>query len=52
MTKIKTDTYMFMSHHQNAGQNHNLMVANKSFKQCDKVQSYGNDSNKSKFHSI
>jgi hypothetical protein len=26
--KIK---YMFVSHHQNAGEKHNLMVANKSF---------------------
>jgi hypothetical protein len=36
--------YVVGTHHQNAGQNHNLLVANKSFKNV------GNNSNKSKLH--
>jgi hypothetical protein len=36
--------YMTMSHHQNAGQNRNLLITNK-------VQVFGNRSNKSKLHS-
>jgi hypothetical protein len=36
--------YMFKSHHQKAGQNHNLMTANKAFKKCDKIQICGNSS--------
>jgi len=41
----------FMSCHQNAGQSHNLMKANKSFKKWGKVQIFWNDKNISKLHS-
>jgi hypothetical protein len=43
--------FMVMFHHQNAGQNHNLMIANKSFKKYGRVQMFENNSNKSKLHS-
>jgi len=40
-----------MSCHQNAVQNHNLVIANKSF-QYGKVPVSENDHNKSKLHSL
>jgi hypothetical protein len=43
--------YMVVSRHQNAGQNHSLLIANKSFDNMAKVQVLGNNSKKSKFHS-
>jgi hypothetical protein len=38
------------SHHQNAGQNHNIKISNMFWK-CDTVQIFGNNRNKSKFDS-
>jgi site-specific DNA-adenine methylase len=38
--------YMLLSRHQNAGQNHDMKIANRCF-----VKIFGNDSNKSKFDS-
>jgi hypothetical protein len=40
-----------MFHHQNAGQNHNIKIANKSFKKSGKVHILQSDSNNSKFDS-
>jgi hypothetical protein len=45
--KIK---YMFVSHHQSVGQNHNLLIVNKSFENVAGTVC-GNYSNKSKLHS-
>jgi hypothetical protein len=41
--------YMLMSCHQNAGQNHNIKVANRSSKNVAELKKFGNGSNKSKF---
>jgi hypothetical protein len=41
----------FMSHHQNAGQNYYIKLANIFFKICGKVKTFGNDGKKSKLHS-
>jgi hypothetical protein len=44
--------YTLTSHHQNAGQNHDIMRANRAFeKKNDKVQIFMNEKNKSKFNS-
>jgi hypothetical protein len=42
--------YMITPHHKNAGQHHNLLNASKSSK-CSKVETFGNNSNRSKLHS-
>jgi hypothetical protein len=42
---------MVVFHHQNIGQNHNLLIANKSFENEVGVEVFGNNSNKLKFHS-
>jgi len=42
---------MVVSLHQNAGQNHNLLIANISFETGGKVQVLENKSNKSKLRS-
>jgi len=42
---------MFMSHHQNAGQNPNINIANKSLKTVADVHILENDSKKLKLHS-
>jgi hypothetical protein len=41
---------MLLSHHQNAGQDHDIKAANILW-QCGTVQIFGNDSNKSEFDS-
>jgi hypothetical protein len=43
--------YMFVSHHQRVGQNHNLLIAVKAFENVKKIKVLGNKSNKSKVHS-
>jgi hypothetical protein len=40
-----------MSRDQNAGQNHNIKVDNKSFEKGGTVPIFGNNPNMSKFHS-
>jgi hypothetical protein len=42
---------MVVSHHQNIGQNHNLLNVNKSFQIMATLKVLGNNSNKSKLHS-
>jgi len=42
---------MFMPRHQNAEQDPNITIANKSFEKCGKVKIFGNDSSKSKLNS-
>jgi hypothetical protein len=42
-------TFMLLSRHQTAGQNHNIKITNRPFENCGAVQIFGNDSNKSKF---
>jgi hypothetical protein len=46
-SREKSD-YMIAYRHQNAGQNHCLLIANKSFEECGKVHEYVNNNNKSK----
>jgi hypothetical protein len=43
--------YMLLSHHQNAGKNWDIKIANNSFENVSRVQIFENDSNKSKFDS-
>jgi hypothetical protein len=42
---------MLMPHHQNAGQNHDIMIANRAFEKSERVQTFMNEKNKSKFDS-
>jgi hypothetical protein len=43
---------MLLSRHQNAGQNHDMKIANRSFENVTQYKYvYGNESNKSKFDS-
>jgi hypothetical protein len=42
--------YMVMSQDQNAGQNGNIQIGNKSFETVEQFK-FGNNPNKSKFHS-
>jgi hypothetical protein len=42
---------MLLSRDQNAGENGEMKIGNKSFEKCVTVQVFGNDSNKSKFYS-
>jgi hypothetical protein len=41
--------YMLLSRHQNAGQNHDINVVNRSFENVVQFKHLGTDSNKSKF---
>jgi hypothetical protein len=43
--------YMLLSHHQNADQNHDMKISNRSFGNVEKCRYLKNDNNKSKFHS-
>jgi hypothetical protein len=43
--KIK---YMLLLYHQNAGQNHSVNIANRSFENVAQFLIFGNDSNKQK----
>jgi hypothetical protein len=36
---------MLLSHHQNAGQNHDMKIANRCFEKCGTIQIFGNDNN-------
>jgi hypothetical protein len=47
---VERTKYMLLSRHQNAGQNRNINIANRSFENMT-VQIFGDDSNKSKFDS-
>jgi hypothetical protein len=38
--------YMLMSRHQNAGENNDMMIPNRSFENVAKFPIFGNDSNK------
>jgi hypothetical protein len=39
--EVNTKISVCLSRHQNAGQNHNLMIANRSFDKCGNVQMFG-----------
>jgi hypothetical protein len=43
--------YMLLSRHQNAGQNHNTKIPNRSFENAAQLKYFGNDSHRSKFDS-
>jgi hypothetical protein len=43
---VENTKYMLLSRYQNAGQNRNIKIANRSFSKCVKVKIFGNDSNK------
>jgi hypothetical protein len=43
--------YMLQYRHQNAGQNHNIKIDDRSFGNVAQLKYFGNDSNKSKFNS-
>jgi hypothetical protein len=43
--------YMFLTPHQNAGQNRDINVTNRPFSKCGTVKKFWNDYNKSKFDS-
>jgi hypothetical protein len=47
----KKSKYMLLCHHQNAGQNHNINIANRSLKKCGTVQISGDSSTNSEFDS-
>jgi hypothetical protein len=49
---LEVNTDKTISRHQNAGHNHNLLTANKSFDNVEKLEHLGNNSNKSKLHSL
>jgi hypothetical protein len=44
--------YMCTAHKRNAGENHNINTGNKSFENVAKVRVFGNNTNKSKLHSL
>jgi hypothetical protein len=47
---VEKTKYMLLSHHQNVGQNWDIKIANRLFENVS-VHIFGEDSNKSKFHS-
>jgi hypothetical protein len=48
--KVEKTKYMLLSRHQNVVQNRDIKIANRLFENVT-VQIFGNNSNKSKFHS-
>jgi hypothetical protein len=50
--RLEVDTektkYMLLSHHQNAGQNHDIRIANTCFENVAQLKIFENDYNKSK----
>jgi hypothetical protein len=47
---VEKSNYMLLSRHQNVGQNRDIKIANRSFRNVSQFK-YGDDSNKSKFDS-
>jgi hypothetical protein len=47
---VEKPKYMLLSRHQNAGQNQNIKIANKTIRKCVTVRISGNDSNELKFY--
>jgi hypothetical protein len=45
---ITITKYVLLSRHQNAGQNHDVNIANTSFENMAQLKIFGNDYNKSK----
>jgi hypothetical protein len=43
--------YILLSHHQDAGQNQDVKITDRSSEKYDTVQIFGNNCNKSKFYS-
>jgi polyribonucleotide nucleotidyltransferase len=43
---IEKTKYWLVSHHQNAGKNHDIKIANRLFEKCVTVQIFGQNSNK------
>jgi hypothetical protein len=48
---VEKSKYMLLSTHQNAGQNHNIKIVNRSFENKVQLNIFWADSNRSKFHS-
>jgi hypothetical protein len=48
---VEKTTYMLLSRHQNVGQNQDIKIANRLFKNVSQFKYLGDNSNKSKFDS-